>query len=735
MRSHSVCASMHIFMGGLGLLLNVAATIVTIKRVKRPHNSTVTVLYKISDTISGALASLILFCDGFLYFGQREYTYSCYRYFVIYFLIVFSITTSNSSILGAAIDHYLTAKNANIKSTSCQKVFCILWTATYWFTTAAFIIIIWGNTEKDVKHLDDSTFNWKRNELLRFNRGLLDDLWAHNSQNDWSSDFRENAIIGLVYGIIGGNISHEALKKFHGNTPSAEKNQQQIKKLHAALGIPDSDFHKIFGTNLSVNSQHSNSTTDKSTAALKISTNSAQQWEHHSDSSIILGNSNTSNIFKPSHGITINKLQQNSLSNHTLQNQNINTNEHHDVPTTLSRPQSLTNVNIAIDAAQNNSTNHSSIGTHLITSQETGSESNITFPNIRNNGNSDSILQDTSLPNDHKELPEGLIVIRTEVPNPEYQDITSTPLTVTTTPKETDTIPDTVTESEHVATSTDTPTELFTAVPITKNSSFTTNPPKTTEEDSMTKNPNINNSQVSTSSTYDQTEIEGPLQNPKITSACNTWLAITSSYTIFVKHPSSYSIFFQVGFLPAFITIIIICVYGLPLLVSGFLDGSLGWNNQRCISVNQLNSRHSNKLIIQTLARKGFIILVVNFICWTPFLLERLFSAWERTSARPTTVSSSLFILAQAYNVLRAVFYIYDNEEVNMQGCPFPASRCCSTTVLPLDNAQSEIIFTNERTEPHNFTSNEGMPAYPSQHHAKSIPMVNLRHQIPGGEK
>ncbi|XP_064089856.1 uncharacterized protein LOC135203815 [Macrobrachium nipponense] len=713
MGSLSLCASIHILIGGLGLLLNVAATIFTIKRVKRPLNTTV--IYKISDTISGAIGSLLLFCDGFLYFGNSEYTYSCHRYFIIYFLVLFPIITSNFSILGVAIDHYLTAKNDTFRSTSCQQVFRILWTATYWFTTAASIIILWGNTEKDGKFLGENTFYWKTNELIRLNRGLLEDLWAHNSKNDWSSDFRENAIIGLVYGIIGGNISHEALKNFHGNPQSVAENQRQIHNLHAALGIRNSDFQKVFGTNLTVNSQNSKETTNNSPTILEESSNSLEQSENHSESNIFLKKGNISGLFKPSHGLTIDRLQQNSVSNHNWQNhsetisQNTNKEQHLDFSNSSSGTHSQ--INTGLDKDQFHSTKNSTTSTHMLaTTTHTGKGGNANSLNIRNNANTDPKPLDSSFPNGNKGSIAELLVIRTEVPNPDSYDVTLTPQDVSLTPEETTSVPETLpTESDITATSQETFTEPPTTIKPDNNFDTTTSTSQTTEVESTTENPNTINYKSSTPSNHGLTQTDGSLHTLKITSACRP----------------------QVGFFPPFIMIIIICVHGLPLLTSGFLNASTGCDNQRCTRVNDLNSRHSNKSTIQQLTRKAFIILTVNFLCWTPFLFERLLYAWERTPALPIIVPSLLFILAQMYNIIRAVFYIFDNEEfqVNMQVSLCLPSRCCKTTVLPISNAHSETTSCDEISQSRNSTRNGGMATNPSPRpNVKSIPMINLRY-------
>ena len=73
----SVAASLYIFVGGLGFLLNVIAMIFL---VHQPQRSLMPLtIYAISDTLSGSITGLGLFCDGCLYFADVFYSNTCYR--------------------------------------------------------------------------------------------------------------------------------------------------------------------------------------------------------------------------------------------------------------------------------------------------------------------------------------------------------------------------------------------------------------------------------------------------------------------------------------------------------------------------------------------------------------------------------------------------------------------------------------------------------------------------------
>ncbi|KAK7071070.1 hypothetical protein SK128_015586 [Halocaridina rubra] len=146
------------------------------------------------------------------------------------------------------------------QSAEKHNIFTTVWLMFSWFTAIAAIIILGGHTtHKHIQENNDNTFYWGRSELARSNRGLVKNLWIYNSNSDWSSDHRENAIIGLIYGIIGGNLSHQALETFHGNAYDADIKQAKlniVKALHIGLGIEKDDFQKVFGITLEEDLPH-----------------------------------------------------------------------------------------------------------------------------------------------------------------------------------------------------------------------------------------------------------------------------------------------------------------------------------------------------------------------------------------------------------------------------------------------------------------------------------------------
>ncbi|XP_069164636.1 uncharacterized protein [Procambarus clarkii] len=247
----SFVATLYIIIGGLEFLLNLMASTFIISRRHSPIMPLT--IYGLSDTVSSALTGIGLLCDGCLYFTNLMYSNSCSRYFLIFSLLIFAIVTSNFSTLGSAIEHYqgvftVFPQSRNFQNTS---TFSLMWTMSSWFIALIFVSVIWGHTKVfSVYDTQNNTLYLESSRQNRNNRGLLENLWERNSQYDWSSDYRENVIIGLIYGIVGGNISHTALEKFHGIAHTKEKqteNLQIIKQLHSTLGITDEDQQRIFG--------------------------------------------------------------------------------------------------------------------------------------------------------------------------------------------------------------------------------------------------------------------------------------------------------------------------------------------------------------------------------------------------------------------------------------------------------------------------------------------------------
>lgn len=257
----SFVATLYIFVGGLGFLVNMVATAFLVNRPQEPLMPLT--IYGLSDTLSGALTGIALFCDGSLYFANFVYRNSCSRYFLIYTLLVFPIIISNFSTLGVATERHQVIAVALPQPENFRRTFSLVWTVASWFIALAFIIMLWGHTMVfSVKAVHNNIFYWE-NEEIRHNRGLLENLWEHNSQQDWSTDYRENVIIGLIYGIVGGNISHDTLEQFRGvsqNEQIQPINLKKIKELHTALGINTEDLQRVFGEKLNENSQYKNQT-------------------------------------------------------------------------------------------------------------------------------------------------------------------------------------------------------------------------------------------------------------------------------------------------------------------------------------------------------------------------------------------------------------------------------------------------------------------------------------------
>lgn len=242
-----IAATLYIVVGGTGFLLNILATIshLITHRPLMPLT-----IYGLSDTLSGVLSGTGLLCDGCLYIADLTYRHSCSRYFLMYVLLLLPIITSNFSTLGNAVEHYWAMVGAHSEPGHRRCTFPTVWCLVSWFTVVGSVLVVWGHTSVDSvdARLNDGSY-W-HNNAIRINRGLLQDLWEYNSQQDWSTDYRESVIIGLVYGITAGNISHRDLLRFYGaetDEQTANLKLQVVKELHTALGITDKDQRRVFG--------------------------------------------------------------------------------------------------------------------------------------------------------------------------------------------------------------------------------------------------------------------------------------------------------------------------------------------------------------------------------------------------------------------------------------------------------------------------------------------------------
>ncbi|XP_042887777.1 uncharacterized protein LOC122263435 [Penaeus japonicus] len=194
-------ASLYIIVGGFGFFLSAIAMILIATQSRQPTMSLT--VYGLTDTIAGVLTGVGVFCDGCLQFTHLIYSNSCHRYYVVYALMVFPLAAVNFSALGMGIERFQVVRNSVSQSSKFHRLFPFTWTMTTCLSALTLMIVLWGNTHVHSIHaIKDHSFYWEKSQDIRHTRGLLDDLWAYNSQHDSFADQQEEIVISLVRSII-----------------------------------------------------------------------------------------------------------------------------------------------------------------------------------------------------------------------------------------------------------------------------------------------------------------------------------------------------------------------------------------------------------------------------------------------------------------------------------------------------------------------------------------------------
>ena len=60
------------------------------------------------------------------------------------------------------------------------------------------------------------------------------------------------------------------------------------------------------------------------------------------------------------------------------------------------------------------------------------------------------------------------------------------------------------------------------------------------------------------------------------------------------------------------------------------------------------------------------MIQIAYIVCWTPFVAERLIYAWSLATPPPPIVPAMLFLLGHTHNLLKGIFYVFDDAQVFM---------------------------------------------------------------------
>ncbi|XP_045110407.1 uncharacterized protein LOC123504141 [Portunus trituberculatus] len=242
-----IIALLYIFMGGFVILMNVLSAFLLIN--KFPRSLRPLTIYETSDTIMAVLSSLGLMCDGCLYLNGQDYCSSCARYFLIHILLIFPVIISHFSVYGICSRHIQDSNEKFSGMQALQHTSTLIWTATAWLIALIFTMILWNGTENFLGPMAPNITSLTVQNKTRQGRGIVDNLWQYNSNEDWSSDYRESVIIGLIYGIVQGNITHTELQQFHGiskNDGLRNKTKNIIRDFHESLGISEEEHNKIF---------------------------------------------------------------------------------------------------------------------------------------------------------------------------------------------------------------------------------------------------------------------------------------------------------------------------------------------------------------------------------------------------------------------------------------------------------------------------------------------------------
>lgn len=247
-----IIAVLYISTGGLVLTMNTVSAFLLVKQL--PRYFMALNIYEVSDTIMAILSGLGLICDGCLSLSSQNYYSSCTRYLIIQTLMIIPLAISHFTIYGIFTKHLQDSNEKFYSLRSFQKTISMIWTGVAWLIALVFTLVLWSGTQGFHGRPDHSNTSYAVKAEPRNSKNLVNKLWQYNSNEDWSSDYRESVIIGLIYGIVRGNISHEELQRFRGvSVEDGITNQSKttIKEFHTALGISEKEQEYIFNINSS----------------------------------------------------------------------------------------------------------------------------------------------------------------------------------------------------------------------------------------------------------------------------------------------------------------------------------------------------------------------------------------------------------------------------------------------------------------------------------------------------
>ncbi|XP_076044914.1 uncharacterized protein LOC143027513 [Oratosquilla oratoria] len=690
----SFVASLYIFVGGLGFLLNMTAAVFLIN--KHHHTILPLAIYGLSDTLAGTVAGIGLFIDGCLYFSNLTYSSTCYRYFLTYTLLMFPLVTSNFSALGVAIERYRAIVNLE-RSENTYKLFSVVWTMVSWFTALAFVIVLWGHTELHLQPVThDSTFHWEYENDYRHSRGLPEDIWSQRSQFDWASHAKKgDIVVGIVKGIVLNEVSkiNKNIAENNANKEDANKFLHQVKpnynnviqihplsnNMETQTNIPEQQVTNIDENILDYYSFAPNSTKENNT--------------HKENTSIQTEETNKGQSISISFG-TEDKPISNTFHQYTISSQlhpinsstSADTLENYD---NLHTP-SITNTHngqIKIPINQKHVTlPNTSITTtvHLNNSSDTLSPTNLTSQNtfdsvlahkdiLNSTGNTNFQETKTSLngmnindtmKNSGKNVTYSTGIVKeneskynSSIKYSENYDSTDQKPSQVTTPKPMITTFSTkINESktrppEHSIPYNELPNSSKAPTPIldSKPPNTVQNVPQPTEQNGRQKPPN-----------------HGPFFTRQSPSSIPTIPSSSKNMTGDIKSDMTKVCRAQPGFLKILMTMLFVGVFAIPLLASAglyFCVAHVLYNHR---PPNTQDSTYHQWSHTKRATVKVLSILIVYIVCWTPFMVERLLYAWRIELLLPMFVPALLFLLGHTHNLLRGVLYVFDDAQVRL---------------------------------------------------------------------
>lgn len=242
-----IAAMLYISTGGLVFTINTLSAFLLMNTF--PRSFLALTIYEVSDTLVAILSGLGLICDGCLCLSNQSYYSSCSRYFLIQTLMIIPLVISHFSIYGIFVKHLQDSNEKFYSLQPFQQTISMIWTGVAWLMALVFTLVLWSGTQGFHMGLIHDNSSYAVKTETRNSKNLVDNLWQYNSNEDWSSDYRESVIIGLIYGIVRGNISHEELQRFRGissNDGITNHSKIAIKEFHTALGIPEEEQKHIF---------------------------------------------------------------------------------------------------------------------------------------------------------------------------------------------------------------------------------------------------------------------------------------------------------------------------------------------------------------------------------------------------------------------------------------------------------------------------------------------------------